>query len=83
MGVVVHALTLPVAVVSDAFWRARLESDPNLTAHTIHLNGTAYQVVGVMPPGFSGEGRPPPITPDEMLATARLTDQILALRSAA
>lgn len=29
------------------------------------------------------EARDPPITPDEMLATARLTDQILALRSAA
>ena len=28
------------------------------------------------------EGRAPPITPAEMLATARLTDQILALRSA-
>jgi len=29
------------------------------------------------------ETRAPPITPEEMLATARLTDQILALRSAA
>ena len=29
------------------------------------------------------EGRAPPITPAEMLATARLTDQILALRNAA
>lgn len=29
------------------------------------------------------EGRPAPITPEEMLATAGLTDQILALRSAA
>jgi predicted dehydrogenase len=28
------------------------------------------------------EGRAPPITPEDMLATARLTDQILALRSA-
>ncbi len=29
------------------------------------------------------EGRAPPITPEEMLATAKLTDQILALRNAA
>lgn len=29
------------------------------------------------------EGRAPPITPDAMLATARMTDQILSLRSAA
>ena len=31
----------PIAVVSDAFWRARLNGDPDLTAHTLHLNGTA------------------------------------------
>lgn len=51
----------PIAVVSDAFWRARLRSDPDLTAHTLHLNGTAYQVVGVTPPGFSGEGVGAPV----------------------
>jgi predicted permease len=51
----------PIAVVSDAFWRARLKGDPNLTAHTLYLNGTAYDVVGVMPPGFSGEGVGTPV----------------------
>jgi predicted permease len=45
----------PIAVVSDAFWRMRLRSDPDLRAHTLHLNGTPYHVVGVMPPGFSGD----------------------------
>ncbi|WP_133365816.1 Gfo/Idh/MocA family protein [Qipengyuania sediminis] len=33
--------------------------------------------------GAIRQGAPPPIAPDEMLATARLTDQILALRSPA
>ena len=51
----------PVAVVSDAFWRARLKGDPDFAAHTLHLNGTAYDVVGVMPPGFSGEGVGAPV----------------------
>ncbi len=51
----------PIAVVSDAFWRARLKSDLDLTAHTLHVHGTAYQVVGVMPPGFSGEGVGTPV----------------------
>jgi predicted permease len=52
---------LPIAVVSDAFWRARLKGDPDFAAHTLHLNGTAYDVVGVMPPGFSGEGVGAPV----------------------
>jgi predicted permease len=51
----------PIAVVSDAFWRARLRGDPRFAAHTLHLNGTAYDVVGVMPPGFSGEGVGAPV----------------------
>ena len=51
----------PVAVVSDAFWRARLNGDPDFAAHTLHLNGTAYAVVGVMPPRFSGEGVGAPV----------------------
>ena len=51
----------PIAVVSDAFWRTRLKADPDLTAHTLHLNGTAYDVVGVMPPEFSGEGVGAPV----------------------
>jgi hypothetical protein len=52
---------LPIAVLSDAFWRARLGSDPDLSVHTLHLNGTSYQVVGVMPTGFSGEGVGAPV----------------------
>lgn len=45
----------PIAVVSDVFWRARLNGDADVTSHTLHLNGTTYDVVGVTPPGFSGE----------------------------
>ena len=45
----------PVAVVSNAFWRSRMHADPDLRAHTVHLNGNVFDVVGVTPPGFSGE----------------------------
>jgi predicted permease len=51
----------PTAVVSDAFWRTRLKADPDFAAHTLHLNGTVYDVVGVMPPGFSGEAVGAPV----------------------
>jgi predicted permease len=48
-------LGLPVAVVSDAFWRSRMNADADLQSHPLHLNGTVFNVVGVTPPGFTGE----------------------------
>ena len=45
----------PIVVVSDPFWRARMHADRELASHTLHLNGVVYDVVGVTPPGFSGE----------------------------
>jgi predicted permease len=45
----------PIVVVSDGFWRSRLQADANLASHVVHLNGVVYDVVGVTPPGFTGE----------------------------
>jgi len=45
----------PVVVVSHAFWQRRMQSDPAATSHTLHLNGVSYDVIGVAPPGFTGE----------------------------
>ncbi|HEX4441624.1 MAG TPA: ABC transporter permease, partial [Thermoanaerobaculia bacterium] len=42
-----------VAVVSDAFWRDRLGSDPGAVGREVALDGEACTVVGVMPPGFA------------------------------
>jgi putative ABC transport system permease protein len=50
-----------VAVVSDQFWRSRLNADPNALGRSLSLGGRAYTVVGVMPAGFqfpvASEGR--------------------------
>ena len=45
----------PVAVISDRFWETRLGADSEATSHTLHLNGTTYDIVGVAPAGFMGE----------------------------
>lgn len=45
---------LPVAVISDALWRTRLDSDPNIVGRAITLNGHSLNVVGVTPKGFRG-----------------------------
>jgi predicted permease len=46
---------VPVAVASDSFWRQRLGADHLAIGHTITINGTAFGIVGVMPPEFFGE----------------------------
>jgi predicted permease len=45
---------VPVAVASNLFWRQRLGSDPAAIGRTITINGTAFGIVGVMPPEFFG-----------------------------
>jgi putative ABC transport system permease protein len=42
-----------VAVVSEALWRRRLGSDPDLWRRPLVLNGVGYLVVGVLPRNFS------------------------------
>jgi putative ABC transport system permease protein len=41
-----------VAVVSYAFWRNRLGSDPQILGKTIALDRLPHRIVGVMPQGF-------------------------------
>jgi predicted permease len=43
-----------VVVVSDDLWRGRFASDPSLVGKKIILNRTAYTVVGIARPGFTG-----------------------------
>jgi len=43
-----------VAVISHSLWTREYGSDPNLTRRTVLLDGHAYQIIGVAPPGFQG-----------------------------
>lgn len=42
----------PVVILSDAYWRGRLGSDPAVIGRTLTLDGVPTEVVGVMPRGF-------------------------------
>ncbi len=41
-----------VAIVTDAYWRQRLNSDPNVLGRDIRVNTMRRQIVGVLPPDF-------------------------------
>ena len=43
-----------VAVLSYHFWQQSLASDPHIVGRSISINGTPFEVVGVMPPAFHG-----------------------------
>jgi predicted permease len=42
-----------VVIVSSGLWKRRFGSDPDLVGKSIMLNGNSYDVVGIMPQGFS------------------------------
>ncbi|HEX4321450.1 MAG TPA: ABC transporter permease [Acidobacteriaceae bacterium] len=44
----------PVIVISHHFWRQSLSADPAVLGKTLSINGTAFSIVGVMPPAFFG-----------------------------
>jgi predicted permease len=46
-----HAGAVPVAVISDAFWREALGSSP-LGGRRLEAEGASFAVIGVMPAGF-------------------------------
>jgi predicted permease len=44
----------PVVVFSHNFWQRRFAGDPSIVGRTVTLNGRAFTVIGVGPPGFRG-----------------------------
>jgi predicted permease len=44
----------PVVVLSHAFWERRFGGAPEAVGRTIALNGQAFTIVGIAPPGFTG-----------------------------
>ena len=47
-----------VILFSYAFWQTRFGADPQVVGRTVNLNGTSYEVIGVMPPEFVFPGNP-------------------------
>jgi putative ABC transport system permease protein len=43
----------PVIILSDAVWRQRYQSDPNILGRAIPINGRPHTIIGVMPPRFA------------------------------
>ncbi len=72
-----------VIVISHDFWQRRLGGDTEVLGRTLMLDARAYQVIGVMPPGFqpvtrfgqteSTEFLVPAAYPKELLATTAIT----------
>jgi predicted permease len=44
----------PVAVISDAYWRKRFNSDRNVVNTIVTIGGHSVSIVGVMPQSFTG-----------------------------
>jgi len=44
----------PVVVISDRFWRNRLNSSPGAVGQTLRLNGQPATIVGITPENFNG-----------------------------
>lgn len=49
-----HAGDAPVVVISDRFWRNRLNASPNAVGQALRLNGQPATIVGITPKDFNG-----------------------------
>lgn len=46
----------PVAMITYRSWQERYALDPSVLGATFNMNGAAVTIVGVMPPGYFGDG---------------------------
>lgn len=51
---------VPVAVISEGFWRRHFGQADDVLGRTLELDRQLYTVVGIAPRGFAGTGRTPP-----------------------
>jgi predicted permease len=45
----------PVVVISDAWWRAAFGADENAIGRTMQIGSRTFTIIGVAPPGFTGD----------------------------
>ena len=45
----------PVITISYGYWTRRFHNDPSIVGRQMLLNGTKMTIIGVTPPGFTGE----------------------------
>ncbi len=50
-----HKGAAPVAVMSYRTWQQKFGKDPSIVGSTFLINGNAFTVVGIAPPGYFGE----------------------------
>jgi putative ABC transport system permease protein len=60
-----------VAILGDGLWRRRFGANGGIIGKKITLDGDAYTVVGVMPPGFEYDGPPDVILPMQVNPASR------------
>ena len=52
------ASAVPVAMLSERYWRARFSADPNIVGRVISVANVPVTIVGVTPAAFTGTQRP-------------------------
>ena len=70
--------TRPLVVISDRFWRNRLNSSPNAVGQILRLNGQIATIVGITPKNFNGA-----LVSDQPLGTLRSHHRPCRARSGA
>jgi predicted permease len=44
---------VPVAIITDDFWRSHFSAAPDALGRPIVLNGQSYEIIGILPPAFT------------------------------
>jgi hypothetical protein len=50
-----QSVSEPAVVISDNLWRRRFNADAEIIGKQLGVNGNSFSIVGVAPPGFTGQ----------------------------
>lgn len=67
-----------VVILSDGFWKRQFAGAPGVIGRTLRLDGTPFEIVGVMPPEFSIRAWAP--TAGDLFVPVAYTDEQRAVR---